>query len=422
MEYLFDKVQHRIKLDGIECDIFIPRLMFAVEVDGLYWHRNKYLDDKRKTSRLNKKGIFLLRIREKGLKKISNDDIVFSKSRLDFELIRKIICVILKRIKIAKALETKLKAYLHNGLIVNEKGLVQLLDMLPSPILDKSLFRQKPILLKEWHPTKNGKLTPKDVYPGSGLKVWWLCSKNNKHVWQATVASRSSGRGCPYCSGRRVCNDNSLATNNPKLAKEWHPIKNGTLTPRDVTLGSKIKVWWLCKINNVHEWRAAVGSRNRGRGCPYCRSRKVNINNSLWKVNPRLAKEWHPIRNGKLTPKDLAPNSNKKVWWKCPKNKIHEWEATVLNRNWNGSGCPYCSGRRVSKENCLERINPKLAKEWHPIKNDKLSARDVTANSGKKVWWLCRKNNRHEWKASVANRNWNKSKCPHCLKERYTKC
>ena len=38
----------------------------------------------------------------------------------------------------------------------------------------------------------------------------------------------------------------------PELVKEWHPTKNGDLTPRDVTHGSKKKVWWLCQ--NIHEW------------------------------------------------------------------------------------------------------------------------------------------------------------------------
>ena len=36
-----------------------------------------------------------------------------------------------------------------------------------------------------------------------------------------------------------------LAETNPELIKEWHPYKNGTLIPFDVTSGSGKKVWWL---------------------------------------------------------------------------------------------------------------------------------------------------------------------------------
>jgi hypothetical protein len=31
----------------------------------------------------------------------------------------------------------------------------------------------------------------------------------------------------------------------PHLVKEWHPTKNGDLTPDDFTHGSNKKVWWL---------------------------------------------------------------------------------------------------------------------------------------------------------------------------------
>ena len=34
----------------------------------------------------------------------------------------------------------------------------------------------------------------------------------------------------------------------------------------------------------------------------------------------------------------------------------------------------------------LSKTHPELAKEWHPTKNDNLTADDVTAGSGKKVY------------------------------------
>jgi hypothetical protein len=38
---------------------------------------------------------------------------------------------------------------------------------------------------------------------------------------------------------------NSLATLFPSLLKEWNAMKNGELTPKDVTPGSRKNVWWL---------------------------------------------------------------------------------------------------------------------------------------------------------------------------------
>lgn len=96
-----------------------------------------------------------------------------------------------------------------------------------------------PILSKEWHPLKNDSLTPRDVTPGSAKKIWWICRKN--HVWQATVNNRNQGKGCPCCAGRSVGTDNCLQTINPQLSKEWHPKKNGSLIPRNVTAKSKTR-------------------------------------------------------------------------------------------------------------------------------------------------------------------------------------
>ena len=118
-------------------------------------------------------------------------------------------------------------------------------------------------------------------------------------------------------------------------------------------------------------------------------------------------------KNDGLTPSDVLPNSNKKVWWKCSHG--HEWQAVICYRN-KGIGCPYCAGQKVLKGyNDLQTINPVLATEWHYEKNNDLRPTDVTANSGQKVWWKCKKG--HEWQAVIQNRT-NGRGCPYCYKEK----
>ncbi len=134
----------------------------------------------------------------------------------------------------------------------------------------KKFLTEYPNLVKEWSPTKNGDLKPENFTHGSPKRVWWICSKG--HEWDATIIKRTSGRGCPYCAGKKVCEDNSLFNINPDVAKEWHPTKNKKLTPTDVTYGSGKKVWWIC--SKGHEWDARIYSRNYGKGCPYCYSNK----------------------------------------------------------------------------------------------------------------------------------------------------
>ena len=137
----------------------------------------------------------------------------------------------------------------------------------------------------------------------------------------------------------------NLYISNPTIAKEWHPWKNGSLTPKDVTLNSNRKVWWLC--SNDHVWSATVNERIQGNSCPYCADKKIEDEKIPKALNPSPVKECHPVSNANLKQKDVTAHS----------------------------------GKKVSPENCLQTVNPNLAKEWHPTKNGSLTPKDVTAFS-----------------------------------------
>jgi hypothetical protein len=275
-----------------------------------------------------------------------------------------------------------------------------------------SLTSLNPELAKQWHPTKNVKLTPSDVVPGSAKKAWWVCHEGDDHVWKTSIVGRSRGSGCPFCSGHKTSKSNSLAFLNPKIAKEWHPTKNGKLTPSDVTSSSGKKVWWQCPKGNDHEWQAIMSNRNKGIGCPICSNQKLAKSNSLAASNPDLAKEWHPNKNKDLTPFDVLPSTNKKIWWQCSKNSKHEWLAKLNNRS-NGKGCPICCNQKLVRYNSLGSVNPILAKEWHLTKNGKLTPYDVAPGTDRKVWWKCPKGDDHVWRATVNHRSSGTS-CPKC--------
>lgn len=62
---------------------------------------------------------------------------------------------------------------------------------------------------------------------------------------------------------------NDLATVYPDVAKEWHPTKNTSITPFEVSPTSNRKAWWICRKG--HEWQARIGSRTlKKSGCPIC--------------------------------------------------------------------------------------------------------------------------------------------------------
>eukprot|EP00128_Syssomonas_multiformis_P003509 Colp12_sorted_trinity150504_noHs@2983 len=100
----------------------------------------------------------------------------------------------------------------------------------------------------------------------------------------------------------------------PEVIRQWHPHKN-TVGPESVTPGSAKKIWFMC--DEGHEWEAILLNRTRGNGCPTCNRKKVTSTNTLLAKHPEVAAEWHPTKNGELTPKVVAGASATKVWWQC---------------------------------------------------------------------------------------------------------
>ena len=110
----------------------------------------------------------------------------------------------------------------------------------------------------------------------------------------------------------------------------------------------------------------------------YCR--RMNLEN--------LPGQWDAEGNLPLTADDISYGSRRKVWWRCGKG--HDYESTVAARTMRGSGCPYCSGKKVLPGfNDLATLDPEVARQWHPALNDALTPRMVTAGSHRKVWWEC---------------------------------
>ena len=388
-------VIHSYREKGYELDIYIPSRKIAIEYDGGLWHKNRTKKDLEKNFKCKKDGIKLYRIRE-GLPPLNDSsvDYIVQKNQKDLE----------------KALEVIFSEIIGVNIDIDlERDIIAIENLREYTEKENSLLHSKPELSKEWNYEKNGNLKPEHFSANSGKKVWWRCSKG--HEWQATISSRNTGHGCPYCAGKRVLKGfNDLLTVNLIVAKEWNYEKNSNLKPENFTANSNKKVWWKC--SKGHEWLATIANRNDGYGCPYCSGRyAVKGEDDLLTVNPTLAKEWNYEKNGNLKPENFTEKSGQKVWWKCGKG--HEWQARIADRN-RGRGCPYCSGRYAIKgENDLQTVNPVLAKEWNYEKNNGLTPADVMSNSGKKVWWKCSKG--HEWQATIGNRN-KGSGCSICRK------
>jgi len=324
-----------------------------------------------------------------------------------------------------------------------------------------------PFVAKEWNYEKNNGLMPEDVMSSSEKKVWWKCNKG--HEWQDTVGHRNRGRGCPICNIERHTSfpEYAIVYYLEKCGLEATHLHRGKGYELDIYIPSKkIAIEYDGYLWHKNKEKNDIGKNIKcekdgirlyriREGLPALNSSSIDFiieknqkdfpvvlknvlkdisgidvdvdlkrdtiaianfreysekQNSILHSNPEIAAEWNYEKNGNLRPENFAPNSEKKVWWKC--NKGHEWQSTIGHRN-NGRKCPICSGKKVLKGyNDLSTINPQLAKEWNYSKNGSMRPEDFTANSGKKVWWICNKG--HEWQTSIDHRNKGQG-CPYCL-------
>ena len=122
-----------------------------------------------------------------------------------------------------------------------------------------------------------------------------------------------------------------------------------------------------------------------------------------------ITQQWSP-RNEK-GPEHYTPGSSQKVWWRGECG--HEWEATIDNRCYGGSTCPFCANKRLLPGfNDLATRFPGVAAEWHPTRNP-TGPEEIMPGSKKRAWWLCGVCER-EWESVIKARTGKGSGCPSC--------
>lgn len=249
------------------------------------------------------------------------------------------------------------------------------------PPLGGSLEDLHPDIAAEVAPDLNDGRTGADFLPGSNWVIWWRCHRS--HTWSQSIEHRTNrGHGCRECrkiNGHYIPSPATLAeslASEPEIAAWWHPTRNGSVTPRDVGLGSFHRAWWLCP-DCGHEWQTTVANRIKQRsGCRDCYHvstrgiRKPPPGDSAADRFPHVIKQWDPNKNGDLTPWDVLPSAHIKVHWLCERG--HETVALLSSRTTGGSGCPECATQdrwdtyreRQAIANSFAAARPDLIIEW----------------------------------------------------------
>ena len=170
---------------------------------------------------------------------------------------------------------------------------------------------QFPEIMKDWDFEKNKDISIDSLLAGSNKDVEWACHKCG-HKWRTRVIHRTTGTNCPNCTPKKP-NKDSLDISHPHIAAQWDYEANAHHLPQNFKAGSNFKAVFVCEKG--HKSTTSIYHKTNGRACPYCTNQKVGYGNSFGDNYPLEASWWHPTKNGDLTPYDVTPKSNKKVYW-----------------------------------------------------------------------------------------------------------
>jgi hypothetical protein len=187
-----------------------------------------------------------------------------------------------------------------------------------------------PLLSKLWDEKKNG--AAGSVLVRSFRPAWWRCESG--HSFQRSPRSMLSDSTCPDC--RRGPSANSIAKARPSIVPLWNTEKNGTLSPTTIDATHTGNTWWRCPKG--HDFQRSPLLMIRDSSCPVC----AVAAKSLAVVSPSAAAEWHPQRNGEMTPSQVGADHMMNAWWRCPNG--HDYQATVRSRVRGSGKCPTCFG------------------------------------------------------------------------------
>lgn len=222
-----------------------------------------------------------------------------------------------------------------------------------------------PEFLQFWDFDKNA-FSPSSIFSNSHKKFWARCSHD--HSWLTSPDKMSAGYRCPYCSGNSVLiGFNDLATTKPEFLSLWNLEKN-TLSPTEVTSGSKKKVWWKC--SKEHEWIASIYDvTSQKSNCPYCAK---NISKFETEVNTFICSLGLSTRTNDrhiIAPKEIdIVVETKKIGIEC--NGIYWHSDEVIKKSKNMPAKDYHELKQRLAKNAGYNLFFVWEDDWNQHKND----------------------------------------------------
>ena len=379
--------------NNMELDVYIPSRSVGIEYDGLPWHETKHIKkDTKKYLYCKEHKITLIRIRE------SEKDV---EGTCDAYVLR---TDPHSSISLDNAIRETLNIITDNSFdisIDSERDRNVIWIQYRTSFQEKSLQFRYPKIAAEWHPDKNGEITPDKVSGSSREFAWWLCPVCGESYEKRISDRTNNGVGCPKCSSKKkselgrnqnlIPNENDLATLFPDLIKEWDYEENKGIIPRDFTPGSDERVNWKCSVCGK-KYLASICSRTHGSGCPVCGRKKAGLSQkqgsikkygSLREANPAVAEEWDYEANSPLTPDNVSPIDKQEYHWICKCGQ--KWTSSVFNLTHSKYvGCRKC---RYQQAGQFRREHPEVNPFYGRHHSAEAKAKISAASKGEKNYF-----------------------------------
>jgi hypothetical protein len=254
----------------------------------------------------------------------------------------------------------------------------------------------------------------------------WTCVTGN-HERNISISSaiqgKRMGKECRSCSGYScIAGVNDAFTLFPELRERLDRQLNGGIDLRNIHPGNRdIVLSWSCSKN--HTWRRPFAEELKSKGCGKCSVIEVweghtDLLSQFPNVASEIAYDLNDNLDGfvQLPASQIHKNSGSDSWWRCARHG-HTWRTKIEKRTREGTGCPYCSDRRVWPGfNDLWTKRPDLVSEIDFDKHPGLNPEALLWVSHMIINWVCSEN--HRWptqlhlRTSISSRR--PTGCPTC--------
>jgi hypothetical protein len=188
---------------------------------------------------------------------------------------------------------------------------------------------------------RNGEIEILGKYVNQRTPIRCICHIHNNE-WNAWVDNLYLGCGCPLCRTNRTYEEQIIPYDEfiKRTFENNKLVKSGNIEILGKYQSMNQRIECKCNIHNVI-WSPKAANLANGSGCPKCAM--YRIKHAKLSTHEEFVKKVDKLNNGIKVIGEYI-DSKTPITFQCQEG--HMWSAKP-NSILNGSGCPYCSNKKV---------------------------------------------------------------------------